>query len=149
MKEGFELKSFCVKTEELTYQEAVDMLDRCVELGASPFDGVKYAKMSYHYNSRYSLSNFKFVGINTAMDTFVSNEGYNYSEVLTKQGMLDYLGLYESGGRLLVKETTPKVGSAFMVKLLDNTELQLNITEPCKITVKGGWLEITPTSGES
>lgn len=153
MKEGFELKSFCIRVEDLTEQEAADMLDRCVELGAAAYDGVKHnTPQKYRFSDYYALRGLSYIGIDKDMDTYLWDEQYAYTGLLDKQEMLDYLGLYRCGGRLLVKgvtvskETSPnRVGIAFMSKM----QLELYMEEPCRITVKGGLLEITPTSGES
>lgn len=107
---GIELKPFCVRTEDLTPQQAQDLLDRSVGLGAAAEEGFREGGTSEYeyYGGTYYKDAFEFVGVSDDYYTLVEDSSSYYGgNILTFQEMLDYLQLHEEGDRLVPNESRP------------------------------------------
>lgn len=106
------LEPFCVFTKEFTTQEAQDLLDRCVDLGATPYEGVEETVQKYYYSEGgYDKDNFIFIGITVSLRTLVEDDLCSFKlENISRGEVLEYLQLVEDGGRLVGKESVKDSG---------------------------------------
>lgn len=129
-KLGIELKEFCTGVNSFTPDNAQDVFDRCVQLGAEevgsfPFDAEE--------DTCFYPQHSRFFGLDTKLRTHISSTSVMI--VRSRKEVLDMLQLVEVDGRLVGKETI-KVDPILPKSPVDedkaesNTKVEGSVKEP-------------------
>lgn len=90
------VKPFYIRiTDDMTPQMVQDAFDKCVDVGAAPFDCVIDCDARYRYQSEYEL-NFVCFGVDFDGETYLSDEHERYgrdAQEITLEQLDEWLGI--------------------------------------------------------